>query len=49
MRSVLVLAILLSLFASLAIHYSFWVAFGAMQLGGMLAVTLIAFTVPSRY
>jgi hypothetical protein len=46
MRSVLVLSILLGAFVALAIHYSFWAAFGAIQLGGMLAVTLIAFSLP---
>jgi hypothetical protein len=48
MRSVLVLSMLLGLFVALAIHYSFWAAFGAMQLGGMLAVILIAFMVPNN-
>jgi len=48
MRSILVLAILLTVFVSLSLHYSFWTAFGAMLLGGMFAVTLIAFTAPSK-
>ncbi len=48
MRSILVLAMFLTVFVSLSLHYSFWTAFGAMQLGGMLAVTLLAFTSPSK-
>lgn len=48
MRSVLALSMLLGIFVALAINYSFWTAFGAMQLGSMLAVILIAFSLPGN-
>ena len=44
MRYFLFLVSLLVVFLSLAVVYSFWVAFGTMHLAGLLIVTVMGFT-----
>ncbi|MBE0574519.1 MAG: hypothetical protein IH613_01355 [Desulfuromonadales bacterium] len=48
MRLLIFLAFVLGLFVFLTVQYSFWVAFGAMEFGGMLATAVIAFAVRGR-
>ena len=45
MHSFVFLLIILGVFVSLAIQYSFWVAIGIMQLSGMFVVVVTAFLV----
>lgn len=47
MRGYICLAVLLGVFAFLAVRYSFWVAFGTLYFAGMLVVIGIAFTARS--
>ena len=44
MRSLFFLVTLLGVFLSLVAVYSFWVAFGAMHLAGLLICTVMGFT-----
>jgi hypothetical protein len=48
MRLLIFLGSVLGLFVFLTVQYSFWVAFGVMELGGMLATAVIAFAVRGR-
>lgn len=48
MRLLVFLVSVSGLFVFLTVQYSFWVAFGAMELGGMLATSMIAFAVRGR-
>lgn len=45
MRSLFSLAVIMSSFVLLAVHYSFWIAFGTLHLGAMLMLSVLAFTV----
>ena len=48
MRSFVFLSAMLGVFVFLTVQYSFLVATGVMQFGGMLAITVIAFAVRSK-
>ncbi len=48
MRLLIFLASVLGLFVYLTVQYSFWVAFGTIELCGMLATAVIAFAVRGR-
>lgn len=48
MRLLIFLASVLGLFVYLTVQYSFWVAFGTIELCGMFATAVIAFAVRGR-